>query len=180
MMTSRNPGLNIIVAIDRNGAIGRNGNLLFHLSEDLRHFRRITTGHTVVMGRRTFESLPKGALPERRNIVVSRNPSFSAPGAEVYPSLDDALRAAAIPAGNGTDNEIFIIGGGQIYNAAFPMADKLYLTMIDAADDQADTFFPTIDMSYWQEVPLPGDIDDNWRTDPKNGLRFRFTCLSRK
>lgn len=128
--------MNIIVAIDRNGAIGRGGDLLHHISADLRRFKALTTGHCVVMGRRTFESLPKGALPNRRNIVVSRDPGFSAPGVEVARTLESAIASAG--------NEAFVIGGGQIYSQALPTADTLYLTVVDAVTPDADTFFPPI------------------------------------
>lgn len=128
--------MNIIVAIDRRGAIGRNGDLLFHISADLRHFKAVTTGHTVVMGRRTLESLPKGALPNRRNIVVSRNAAFEAPGAETATSLDAALAMAG--------DDAFVIGGADIYRQALPKADALYLTVINAEGENADAFFPPI------------------------------------
>ncbi|MDE6276878.1 MAG: dihydrofolate reductase, partial [Muribaculaceae bacterium] len=107
--------ISIIVAIDRGGAIGRSGDLLYHIREDLRHFKALTVGNTVVMGRKTFESLPKGALPDRRNIVVTRNAQFSAPDIETAPSLEKALEMAADGPG-----ETFIIGGGKIYARALP------------------------------------------------------------
>lgn len=141
--------VNIIVAIDSRGAIGNGGDMVYHISEDLRRFRELTTGNTVVMGRKTFESLPKGALPNRRNIVVSRNPEFEAPGAELAPSLEEALELAAEGPG-----ETFIIGGAQIYAAALPLADRLYLTMIEATAPEADTHFPSIDPSEWRMTEL--------------------------
>lgn len=129
--------IHIIVAIDRNGAIGSRGDMLFHLRADLRRFKSLTMGHTLIMGRRTFDSLPSGALPGRRNIVVSRNESFSVPGAERAASLDEAIAMAG-------DSEIFVIGGAQIYALALPLADVLDLTVIDAVGAEPDTFFPTI------------------------------------
>lgn len=129
--------IRIIAALDRRGAIGAGGDLLYRLREDMRHFRRLTTGNTVVMGRRTFESLPGGALPARRNIIVSGN-GYRADGAETAASLDEALRLAA--AGPG---DTFIIGGGSIYAAALPLADRLDLTVIDAVHPAPDTFFPS-------------------------------------
>ena len=129
--------MNLIVAIDRKGAIGRRGELLYHISADLRRFKALTTGHTVVMGRKTFESLPKGALPNRRNIVVSRQTGFSAPGIEVAHSLESAL-------GMADSSDIYIIGGAEIYRQALPMADRLLLTVIDAETPDADTFFPAM------------------------------------
>jgi len=133
--------IHIIVAIDRKGAIGKNGDLLFHLREDLRRFKTITMGNTLVMGRRTFESLPGGALPGRRNIVITRSDDFSAPGVETAKSPEEALALAA--AGPG---ETFVIGGGQIYAATLPLANVLDLTVIDREDPEADTRFPTIDL----------------------------------
>ena len=96
------------------------------MSADLQRFKALTTGHTIVMGRRTFDSLPKGALPNRRNIVITRNPQFSAPGVEVALSVEDAFRMAE------SDGEVFVIGGEQIYRATLPFASRLYLTEIDA------------------------------------------------
>lgn len=134
--------LSVIVATTRNGAIGRRGDMLFHIPADLRYFKHITMGHPVIMGRRTWESLPKGALPGRRNIVITRNSSFEAPGADVVDSLEAALQLVA------DADEIFVIGGGQIYAAALPLASRLYITEIDAdAPADADTYFPTFDTS---------------------------------
>ena len=133
--------IHIIVAIDRKGAIGKNGDLLFHIREDLRRFKAITMGNTLVMGRKTFESLPGGALPGRRNIVITRSEDFSAPGVETAKSPGEALAMAA--AGPG---DTFIIGGGQIYAATLPMADVLDITVVDREDPEADTRFPAIDL----------------------------------
>ena len=124
--------LSIIAAVARNNAIGKGGDLLCHLSADLQRFKALTTQHTIIMGRRTFESLPKGALPNRRNIVVTRNPAFSAPGVETFLSLEDALWAAK------DDGEVFVIGGEQIYRETIAMASRLYLTHIDASFSGAD------------------------------------------
>lgn len=160
--------ISIIAAVGRDGAIGRNGDLAFHISADLKRFKQLTTGHTVVMGRRTFESLPKGALPNRRNIVVTRNSAYSAPGIETAGSLDSALAMA--------DGEVFVIGGGEIYRQAIEeKADRLCLTLIDAECDGADVFFPEIDPAVWKltEETVPEE-------DPKSGLRYRFVCYSRK
>lgn len=129
--------IHIIVAVDSNRGIGRGGDMLFHLREDLKRFKALTMGHTLVMGRKTFDSLPKGALPGRRNIVITRNDAFSAPGAERAASLEDALRMAG-------DAEVFVIGGGQIYAAALPLADEIELTQIHAAAEAPDTYFPEI------------------------------------
>ena len=129
--------IHIIVAIDRKGAIGGRGDMLFHLRADLRRFKALTMGHTLIMGRKTFDSLPGGALPGRRNIVVSRNESFSAPGTERAASLAEALAMAG-------ESEVFIIGGAQIYVLALPLADVLDLTVKDAEGANPDTFFPSI------------------------------------
>lgn len=130
------PEIKIIAAVCSNGAIGRRGDLLFHLSDDLRRFKALTMGHPIIMGRKTFESFPKGPLPGRRNIVISRRADYHPAGAEVYPSAELALRACA-----GAD-EVFIIGGGEIYSLFMPMASELLLTEIDASPADADTFFP--------------------------------------
>lgn len=164
--------ISIIAAITSDrAAIGRRGDLLFHISEDLRHFKELTTGHTVVMGRNTFESLPKGALPNRRNIVVTRNPDFCADGVETAPSPEAALQLAATT----PERTVFIIGGGEIYRAFLPHADVLDLTMIDAPTPaDADTFFPDIDPSQWQITELGDHL-----TSAKTGIPFRFLRFSR-
>lgn len=131
----KNP-VHLIVAIDRHGAIGKAGDQLFYIREDLRHFKSLTIGNTVVMGRKTFEALPKGALPGRRNIVVTRNAEYKAPGADTAASLEEAVAMA--------DTPVFIIGGAQIYRQGLPLADVLHITVIDAVDPDADTFFPPI------------------------------------
>ena len=128
--------VHLIVAIDRRGGIGKSGDQLFYIREDLRHFKALTIGNTIIMGRKTFEALPNGALPGRRNIVVTRNPHFSAPGADIAVSLEAAVAMAETP--------VFIIGGAQIYEKGLPMADVLHITVIDAIDPDADTFFPPI------------------------------------
>ncbi len=138
--------LSIIVAVAANGIIGNNGQMPWHISEDLKRFRRITTGHPVVMGRKTFESLGNRPLPNRTNIVVSRNPALTVPeGVVRVESLEVLDRFGA------SDDEIFIIGGGEIYRQALPIADKLYLTRI-AAHPEGDTRFPEIDTAVWQMV----------------------------
>ena len=135
----------LIAAIDRRRAIGYQNKLLYWLPNDMKRFKALTTGHTIVMGRRTFESLPKGALPNRRNIVLSTSPGLELPGAEVFRSLEEAL--AACRAGE----QVYIIGGASLYRQALPLADRLCLTEIEAETPQADAFFPEIDTSAWQE-----------------------------
>ena len=144
----------LIAAIDRRRAIGYQNKLLYWLPNDLRRFKALTTGHTIVMGRRTFESLPKGALPNRRNIVLSTSPGLELPGAEVYHSLEEALAACR------ADEQVYIIGGASLYRQALPLADCLCLTEIDAEAPQADAFFHPVDAAVWQEKsrePHPAD-----------------------
>lgn len=160
--------INIIVAITNNNAIGRDGDLVFRLKGDMRHFRELTMGHTIVMGRKTWESLPKGALPGRRNVVISRNPEYEAPGAEVYTSLEEALKHCE-------NDTVFIIGGAQIYSQSLRLAERLYLTAIKADVPDADTFFPEIDHAEWTVESL-----DPMQTDEDAGVNYQFICLSRK
>lgn len=135
--------ITIIAAVARNRAIGYKNELIYWLPNDLKRFKELTTGHTIVMGRNTYLSLPKGALPNRRNIVLSRT-ATDIPGCEVFSSLQDALQHCA------PDEDIYIIGGASVYRQALNMADRLSLTEIDDTPQQADTFFP--DYSDWKEV----------------------------
>jgi dihydrofolate reductase len=137
--------LAVVVAVARGGVIGRDGGLPWHLPEDLRHFRAVTRGHAVIMGRRTFESIGR-PLPDRRNVVVSRTAGFAPPGVEVAGSLDAALDAARL-----TDSEPRVIGGAALYAAALPRATTVWLTEIDR-DVAGDTFFPPLDRDVFQEV----------------------------
>lgn len=160
------PNLSIIVAVDRQGGIGRDGDLLYHISADLRRFKQLTTGHPVIMGRRTFESLPNGALPGRRNIVISRNPEYTAPGIEVAGSLYEATEMIS------TADEAFIIGGASIYAEALPLAARIYLTEVDA-DTPADTYFPRLGPEWHPVEESQTDID------PRSGISYRFVTLVR-
>ena len=137
--------ISIIVAVAQNYAIGFENKLLYWLPNDLKRFKALTTGHTIIMGRRTFESLPKGALPNRRNIVLSRQDIYF-PGAERYASLEAALEQCR------NEEEVFIIGGASVYQEALPLADKLCITHIDDTPSEADAFFPEIDLSVWKET----------------------------
>lgn len=161
--------LSVVVAVARDNAIGRNGDLLCHLPADLRHFKNLTSGHTVVMGRRTFDSLPKGALPNRRNIVITRNPAFSAPGTETAASIE------ALPGMIAPDETVFVLGGEQIYRQLLPLATELCLTRIEASFPDADTFFPVFDENEWEET---------WREahepDEKNAYPYTFLIYRRK
>ena len=136
--------ISIIVAIAENNAIGFENKLLYWLPNDLKRFKALTTGHTIIMGRKTFESLPKGALPNRRNIVLSRQ-EIDFPGAERFHSLEAALSQCC------SDEEVYIIGGASVYQDAMHLADKLCVTHIDDTPEQADAFFPEIDSSIWEE-----------------------------
>lgn len=162
--------LSIIAAITaRRGAIGRKGDLIYHISADLKHFKELTTGHTVLMGRRTFLSLPKGALPKRRNIVITSDTEWTAPNVETAHSLDEALALTA------ADSEIFVIGGVQVYAETLAVADRLCITLIDAPEpDDADTFFPPIDPSLWEITDMSPRF-----TDP-TGIPYTFVTFSRK
>ena len=127
--------INIIAAVARNRAIGFENKLLYWLPNDLKRFKALTTGHTIIMGRNTFESLPKGALPNRRNVVLSRSIK-ELPGCEVYPTLEEALNSCQ------ADEDIYIIGGARVYEQAISMADRLCLTEIDDQPAEADAYFP--------------------------------------
>lgn len=161
--------ISIICALADNNAIGYNNDLLYHLREDLRRFKALTTGHTVIMGRRTFESLPKGALPNRRNIVLTSNPSNSWPGTEVFANLHDALEACK------EDEEVFIIGGASVYKAAFPIADRLCLTHVHATPEHADVYFPEFDPSQWECT-----FREEHEADERNEKPFTFADYVRK
>ena len=136
--------LSIIVAVASDGAIGRANDLLWHLPADLKRFKELTTGHTILMGRKTFESLPRGPLPTRRNIILSRSLPAQ-PGAEVYPTIQQALEACA------SDEEVFIIGGGEIYRQLLPNTEQIYLTRVQASFPDAEVFFPELDSTEWIE-----------------------------
>lgn len=162
------PQLFIIAAIDHNRAIGYNNQLLFHLSADLKRFKELTTGHTIVMGRRTFESLPKGALPNRRNIVLSTRKDSSFADAETFTSLNEAIAHC------GDNEKVFIIGGASVYEQAINMADMLCLTEIQAAAPAADAYFPVIDPKVWREKKR-----DSHPADEKHVCGYDFVDYER-
>jgi dihydrofolate reductase len=139
------PNISIIVAIAANRAIGKDNKLLWHISEDLKRFKSLTTGHTLIMGRNTFLSLPNGALPERRHIVISDVAGEVFDGCEMASSIEAAITLA------GSDDECFVIGGGMVYAQFLPRAGRLYLTQVHHSFD-ADTFFPEIDFSQWKAL----------------------------
>lgn len=136
--------VSVIVAVAQNGVIGCGNRLIWHISEDLRRFKAITSGHPVVMGRKTFESLGR-PLPNRTNVVITRQKGYRAEGCTVAGSLEEAI-ALFDPS-----EELFIIGGGEIYRQAMPLADKLYLTVV-CADYEGDTWFPAWDAADWELV----------------------------
>jgi dihydrofolate reductase len=136
--------ISLIVAMAHDRVIGKDNGMPWHLPADLKHFKAITSGHPVIMGRKTFESIGK-ALPNRRNIVVSRHAEYIAPGAEVVGSLESALNLVH------DHKEIFVIGGAQLFTQALPLAEKMYLTYIDL-HVEGDTFFPEWDHAQWQET----------------------------
>lgn len=158
--------ISIIVAIDRNNAIGRNNDIPWHISADLKRFKSITMGHTVLMGRNTWESLPFKPLKGRRNIVISKSMA-AVEGMEVAKSVDEAIRMVK-------DEEVFVIGGEQIYSQTIVHADRLIVTHVDMVAEKADRFFPTIDMNIWkvtEESPLEKE---------ENGLQYRYVTYGRK
>lgn len=140
----------IIVAVSENGVIGRDNDLPWHLPEDLRHFRRVTMGKPVLMGRKTYESIGK-PLPGRTNIVITRNPAFEAEGVRRVESLDEGLALAEQIARQEGVEEAVVIGGAQIYALALPAADRLYITRVHA-NIEGDTMLPSIDWSQWRET----------------------------
>lgn len=163
------PTISIIVAMDENSAIGKDNQLLCHLPNDLKYFKSSTQGHTVIMGRKTFESLPNGALPNRRNIVLTHNKNIHFDKAEVFHSLDTAIQSIE------SDNEIFIIGGASIYKIVLPIANKLYITYIKHKFEGADTFFPKINEKEWKETSR---IEN--QADEKNKYAHTFVTYIRK
>lgn len=160
--------ISLIAAVARNGAIGHDNKLLYWLPNDLKRFKALTTGHTIVMGRKTFESFPKGALPNRRNVVLSRQ-SVSFPGAEVFSSLEAALASCS------SDEEVFIIGGETLYRQSIAMAHRLYLTHVDDVPTQADAFFPEVNLQEWQVM-----ADEAHGTDERHQQAYRFVDYCRR
>lgn len=160
--------LAIIVCVAKNNAIGLNGGMIYHQRADLKRFKDLTTGHTVVMGRLTFESLPKGALPNRRNIVLTRG-DRSFPNTEVFPSLQEALKHC------GEEEKVFVIGGSSVYGESLPLADELYLTFVDDIPAEADTFFPQINFEEWEET-----FRESHPADEQNDQPYTFINLKRK
>lgn len=160
------PNIAIIVAIARNFAIGKNNDLLFHLPDDLKRFKKITSGHAVIMGKRTLASLPNGPLPNRRNIVITDVHGETFNGCETVYSIHEAIEAVS------NEQEAFVIGGGMIYRQFYPLAGKLCLTMAHR-DFEADTFFPEINFSEWKVVSRKDLFDE------KNNFNYSYIDLER-
>jgi len=159
--------ISIMVAIAENHAIGKNNQLLWHLPADLKHFKDTTSGHTVIMGRKTFDSVGK-PLPNRRNIVITRNTELQMPGVEVVSDLESAIALC------NHDDEVFIVGGAQIYRMAMGITDKIYLTVVKG-NFEADTFFPPIDPNFWKETEKV-----SFEPDEKNRFGYTFSTLLRR
>ena len=158
--------INIIAAVAKNRAIGKDNKLVYWLPNDLKRFKALTTGHTVLMGRKTFDSLPKGALPNRRNVVVSRSVA-ELPGCDCYASIDEALNSCS------PDEDVYVIGGESIYRQVLPFADRLCLTEIDDVTEGADAFFP--EFSGWKEI-----VREDHDIDEKHHYRYSFVDYERE
>ncbi|UPS90203.1 dihydrofolate reductase [Bizionia sp. M204] len=166
--TSKNSNITIIVAAGENNAIGKDNQLIWHLSDDLKRFKNLTNGHHIIMGRKTFESFSK-PLPNRTHIVITRQENYQVPsGVIVVNNLEDALDAAR------EDSQPFIIGGGEIYKQAMPFANKLEITRVHSSFE-ADTFFPEIDLSIWKEVTKTTHPKDD-----KHAHDFSFITYTRQ
>ena len=159
--------ITIIAAIGKNRALGKDNDLIWHLPNDLKRFKQVTSGHDVIMGRKTFESLGK-PLPNRTNIIITRNGNFQAKGCIVVNSLEDAIKAAK------ADPNPYILGGAEIYDQAIKIADKLDLTLVDAILD-ADAFFPEIDKDIWKETAR-----QDFEVDEKHLYGYSFVTYQRK
>ncbi|MDR5171001.1 dihydrofolate reductase [Methylobacillus flagellatus] len=157
--------LSLIVAVAQNRVIGLNNTLPWHLPEDLKRFRALTTGHHIIMGRKTYESLNR-LLPDRTTVIVTRNQDYQAPGAVIANSLEQAIDLAA------NDDEAFLIGGAELYQAGLKLADRLYITEIDA-EFAGDAFLPEFDLQDWREVSNEAAVS-------AKGLPFRYLTYERK
>jgi dihydrofolate reductase len=166
-MTNKPKNLSIAVAIGENYAIGKNNQLLWHMPADLRFFKQTTSGHTVIMGRKTFDSVGK-PLPNRRNIVITRDTELKIEGVEVVNSLEEALAITKTE-----EKPVFIVGGAEIYKQALPKTQTLYLTTIHHRFE-ADTFFPEIDRNEWKVISC-----ESHKADEKNKYDYTFEVLER-
>lgn len=161
--------VSILVAVAKNGVIGKDNQLIWRLSEDLKNFKKLTLGHSIIMGRKTFDSIGK-PLPGRTSIVISRNKDLVIPGCEVAGSLIKAIEKAAENEGN---DEVFVIGGGEVFKQAHEVADKIYLTMIDA-EPEGDAFFDSSPYNNWEEISRKV-----FKADDKNQYDFEIIELQK-
>lgn len=161
------PRLSIIAAMARNRVIGRDNRLPWHLPNDLKHFKALTLGKPMLMGRKTWESLP-GILPGRRHIIISRNPNYQAAGAELATDLEAAIRLA------GPVEDIMLVGGAQLYAQALPLAERLYLTLVEA-EPAGDAFFPEFDPSTWEPVD-----EEHHAADARHACGYSFMTYQRR
>ncbi|HUC88760.1 MAG TPA: dihydrofolate reductase [Candidatus Paceibacterota bacterium] len=164
--------LSIISAIGKNNEIGKGNTLLWDLPADMKHFRETTKGHTVIMGQKTFESIGQ-PLPNRRNIVLTKDKSFNKEGIETVYSLEELFDL--LEKTEGKNSESFIIGGGQIYRLFLNKADKLYITHVNESFPDADTFFPIIDMTMWEEIK-----SEKYKSDNLNKYDLEFAVYNKK
>ncbi len=168
--------ISIIVAIAENYAIGKKGDLLCHMPADLKHFKEITSGQTVLMGERTFFSLPKHPLPNRRNIVLTDVPGKTFEGAEAVYSINELMEKLKDESLKlKEEDEAFVIGGGMVYRQMMPLADKLYITHIHHSWEDADTFFPEIDPALWEQTSA-----ERHEADDKNPYAYTFCTYNRR
>ncbi len=158
--------ITLIAAIGKNGELGKDNDLIWHLPNDLKRFKKVTSGHHVIMGRKTFESLGK-PLPKRTNIIITRNSDYTAEGCVVVHSLQAAIEAAK------ADDNPYILGGAQIYKQSLEIADVLDLTLVDAELD-ADAFFPKIDLSIWKETSR-----QDFKADEKHQYNYSFVSYKK-
>ena len=161
--------LSIIVAVAENGAIGKDNDLIWYLSDDLKRFKALTTGHTIIMGRKTFESLPKGALPNRTNVVLTKDKSKSYPNCLMLHSVEEIIEKYAK-----NTEEHFIIGGGQLYADLLPYANRIYLTRVHHSFE-ADVYFPEIKVEEWKT-----ESQEDFQVSEKNEYAYSFINLVKK
>ncbi len=159
--------ISLIAVIGKNNELGKDNTLLWSMPADMKHFKETTTGHTVIMGRKTFESIGK-PLPNRKNIVITRDKTYLCDGVDVAHSPEEAIKKT------GNEEEIFVIGGAEIYKQIMPIADKLYITHVDAEDKDADAFFPEIIPIVWNEVSR-----EERKKDEKNLFNHTFSVYKK-
>jgi dihydrofolate reductase len=164
--------ISLIAAVTRNNVIGKNNDLPWHLPDDMKYFMQTTKGHHVIMGRKNYDSIPEKfrPLPNRTNIIVTRQKDFNAPGCIVVNSLEDGLQHSR----QAGEQEVFVIGGAEIYNQALPVANRLYLTEIQGEVD-GDTFFPKIEKDHWQELSRK-----HHSSDERHAFAFDYVIYENK